>query len=93
MIGAIQEFSEANSLKRTTLRELILKFQSLFLALISPARKTGFRISLLKHSERSALKKQCSGGKQTTTSLIDLPPMFAQIMVPYTCWRLETGMT
>ena len=57
----MQEFSEANSLKKTPLGELILEFQSLCLVLRLPARITGF--TPLKHLERSASTKQSSDDK------------------------------
>ena len=48
----LQEFVDANSLKRTPLGELSLEFHSFCLALRSPAKRTGVPPQI--HSNRSA---------------------------------------
>ena len=58
-LQTMQEFNDANSFKRTLLRELSLEFQSLHFALRLSANKTGFL--LLVHSDRSASNRDLGG--------------------------------
>jgi hypothetical protein len=54
-----QEFMAANSLKRTPLGVLSLEFQSLYLALKSPAKRAG--VVQLIHSNMSTSTRDRSG--------------------------------